>query len=64
VPFKDTVAFLFQFDATDNQSTKSIYYTYEDLNNIVDGSTVPSEGNGDRLTPYIFNNFVSFNQVG
>jgi len=64
VPFKDTVAFLFQFDATDNQSTKSIYYTYEDLNDIVDGSTVPSEGNGDRLTPYIFNNSVSFNQVG
>ena len=64
VPFKDTVAFLFQFDPTDNQTPKSKYYTYEDLKNIVDGSTPSIEGDGSKSKPYIFNDFIGFNQVG
>lgn len=64
VPFKDTVAFLFQFDSTDNQSPKTKFYTYEDVKNIVDGSTTPIGGNGTNLKPYIFKDDINFNQVG
>lgn len=64
VPFKDEVAFLFQFDATDSQSPKIITYTYENLKNFVDGTTVPIGGNGTVLKPYIFKDSVAFNQVG